>query len=83
MPRTSSPKPSASPTWTSCPPELLHTFVAKIIVYEKEGKYSKHSPQKVRIHFRDFDLNEDTEDIHDTKAEETTEKADSTIALSA
>jgi hypothetical protein len=27
-------------------PELLHTFVAKIIVYEKEGKYSKHSPRK-------------------------------------
>ena len=27
-------------------PELLRTFVAKIIVYEKEVKYSKHAPQK-------------------------------------
>jgi hypothetical protein len=64
-------------------PELLHTFVAKIIVYEKEVKYSKHSPQKVRIQFRDFDLTEDTADIIEEETAKTTEKADSAIALSA
>ena len=64
-------------------PELLHTFVAKIIVYEKEIKYSKHSPQKVRIQFRDFDLNEDAADIIEEEPAKTTEKADSAIALSA
>ena len=64
-------------------PELLHTFVAKIIVYEKEVKYSNHSPQKVRIQFRDFDLNEDSADIIEEEPAETTEKADSAISLAA
>ena len=44
---------------TELTPELLRTFVAKIIVYEKEVKYSKHAPQKIQICFRDFNLNED------------------------
>jgi len=43
---------------TELTPELLRTFVAKIIVYEKEVKYSKHAPQKIHICFRDFNLNE-------------------------
>ncbi len=47
---------------TELTPELLRTFVAKIIVYEKEVKYSKHAPQKIHICFRDFNLNE-TDDM--------------------
>ena len=61
---------------TELTPELLRTFVAKIIVYEKEVKYSKHAPQKIHICFRDFNLNE-TDDM--LLCGETTEKADSTI----
>jgi len=60
-------------------PELLRVFVSKIIVYEKEVKYSKHAPQVVRIRFRDFDLNEADGPFY----AETTEKADSANALSA
>lgn len=60
-------------------PEILRVFVSKIIVYEKEVKYSKHAPQVVRIRFRDFDLNE----ANDPFYAETTEKADSADALSA
>lgn len=47
---------------------------------EKEVKYSKHAPQKIHICFRDFNLNE-TDDM--LLCGETTEKADSTIALPA
>ena len=65
---------------TELTPELLRTFVAKIIVYEKEVKYSKHAAQKIHICFRDFNLNE-TDDM--LLCGETTEKADSTIALPA
>ena len=65
---------------TELTPELLRTFVAKIIVYEKEVKYSKHAPQKIHICFRDFNLNE-TDDM--LLCGETTEKADGTIALPA
>lgn len=65
---------------TELTPELLRTFVEKIIVYEKEVKYSKHAPQKIHICFRDFNLNE-TDDM--LLCGETTEKADSTIALPA
>ena len=56
---------------TELTPELLRTFVAKIIVYEKEVKYSKHAPQKIHICFRDFNLNE-TDDM--LLCGETTEK---------
>ena len=64
---------------TELTPELLRVFVAKIIVHEKEVKYSKHAPQVVRIRFRDFDLNE----ADDPFFAKTTEKADSADALSA
>ena len=60
--------------------ELLRTFAAKIIVYEKEVKYSKHAPQKIQICFRDFNLNE-TDDV--ILFGETTEKADSATVLPA
>ncbi len=49
---------------TELTPELLRTFVAKIIVYEKEVKYSKHAPQKIHICFRDFNLNETDDMLH-------------------
>ena len=65
---------------TELTPELLRTFVAKIIVYEKEVKYSKHAPQKIQICFRDFNLNE-TDDV--ILCGETKEKADSATALPA
>ena len=65
---------------TELTPELLRTFVAKIIVYEKEVKYSKHAPQKIHICFRDFNLNQ-TDDM--LLWGETTENAHSTIALPA
>lgn len=65
---------------TELTPELLRTFVAKIIVYEKEVKYSKHAPQKIHICFRDFNLN-GTDDA--LLCGETTEKAGSAIALPA
>lgn len=60
-------------------PEILRVFVSKIIVHEKEVKYAKHAPQKVRIRFRDFDLNEE----NDPFFTENEEKADSANALSA
>lgn len=60
-------------------PEILRVFVSKIIVHEKEVKHSKHAPQKVRIRFRDFDLDE----ANDPFFAENEEKADSANALSA
>lgn len=60
-------------------PEVLRIFISKIIVYEKEVKYSKHTPQMVRIRFKDFNLNEADDPFY----AETTEKADSANALSA
>ena len=65
---------------TELTPELLRIFISKIIVHEKEIKYSKHAPQKIRIFFRDLDLNETDDRM---LRENTTEKADSTNALSA
>lgn len=64
---------------TELTPELLRAFVSKIIVHEKEVKYSRHAPQVVHIRFRDFNLNE----ADDPFFAETTEKADSADALSA
>lgn len=65
---------------TELTPELFRTFVAKIIVYEKEVKYSKPAPQKIQICFRDFNLNETDDGI---LCGQTTEKANSATALSA
>ena len=65
---------------TELTPELLRTFVAKIIVYEKDVKYSKHAPQKIQICFWDFNLN-GTDDV--ILCGPTTEKADSATALPA
>ena len=35
-------------------PELLRLFVQKIVVHEKEVKWSKHAPQTVEIHYADI-----------------------------
>ena len=35
-------------------PELLRLFIWKIVVHEKEVKWSKHAPQTVEIHYADI-----------------------------
>ncbi len=35
-------------------PELLQLFIQKIVVHEKEVKWSKHAPQTVEIHYADI-----------------------------
>ena len=35
-------------------PELLRLFIQKIMVHEKEVKWSKHAPQTVEIHYADI-----------------------------
>ena len=35
-------------------PELLRLFIQKIVVHEKEVKWSKHAPQTVEIHYADI-----------------------------
>ena len=35
-------------------PELLRLFIQKIVVHEKEVKWSKHAPQTVEIHYTDI-----------------------------
>ena len=35
-------------------PELPRLFIQKIVVYEKEVKWSKHAPQTVEIHYADI-----------------------------
>ena len=36
---------------TELTPELLRLFIEKIVVYEKEVKWSKHAPQTVEIYY--------------------------------
>ncbi len=35
-------------------PELLRLFIQKIVVHEKDVKWSKHAPQTVEIHYADI-----------------------------
>lgn len=44
--------------------EILHLFISKIIVSEKEEKYSRTTPQKVKIVYREIGLM----DLTDTTA---------------
>lgn len=44
--------------------EILHLFISKIIVSEKEEKYSRTTPQKVKIFYREIGLM----DLTDTTA---------------
>ena len=39
---------------TELTPELLRLFIRKIVVHEKEQKWSKHAPQTVEIHYNDI-----------------------------
>ena len=55
-------------------------FIAKARKFTDMTELTKHAPQKIHICFRDFNLNE-TDDM--LLCGETTEKADSTIALPA
>ena len=36
---------------TELTPELLRLFIEKVVVHEKEVKWSKHAPQTVEIHY--------------------------------
>ena len=36
---------------TGLTPELLRLFIERIVVHEKEVKWSKHAPQTVAIHY--------------------------------
>ena len=36
---------------TELTPELLRLFIEKIVVHEKEAKWSKHAPQTVEIYY--------------------------------
>ena len=36
--------------------EILHTFISKIVVHEREKKRSKNSPQQIDIYFRYIDF---------------------------
>ena len=36
---------------TELTPELLRLFIERIVVHEKEVKWSKHAPQTVEIHY--------------------------------
>lgn len=70
---------------TELTPELLRTFVSKIIIYEKQVKHSKNAPQKIVIQFRDINILDVPEqsDKLEPSPTRTTEKADSASALSA
>ena len=35
-------------------PELLRLFIEKIVVHEKDVKWSKHASQTVEIHYTDI-----------------------------
>ena len=39
---------------TELTPELLRLFIEKIVVHEKEVKYSNHTPQTVEIYYNDI-----------------------------
>ena len=36
---------------TELTPEIVHEFIEKIVVHEKEVKWSKHAPQTVEIYY--------------------------------
>ena len=55
-------------------PELLRLFIEKIVVHEKEVKWSKHAPQTVEIYYNGIgcvdNQQQDTENPHTQKTEE-------------
>ena len=59
---------------TELTPELLRLFIEKIVVHEKEVKWSKHAPQTVEIYYNGIgcvdNQQQDTENPHTQKTEE-------------
>ena len=59
---------------TELTPELLRLFIEKIVVHEKEVKWSKHAPQTVEIYYNGIGFvdsqQQDMESLHPRKTEE-------------
>ena len=59
---------------TELTPELLRLFIEKIVVHEKEVKWSKHAPQTVEIHYNGIGFvdsqQQDMESLQSRKTEE-------------
>ena len=59
---------------TELTPELLRLFIEKIVVHEKEVKWSKHAPQTMEIYYNGIgcvdNQQQDTENPHTQKTEE-------------
>ena len=36
--------------------EILHTFISKIVIHEREKKWGRNSPQQIDIYFRYIDF---------------------------
>ena len=52
---------------TELTPELLRLFIEKIVVHEKEVKWSKHAPQTVEIHYNGISyVGSDQQDVEET-----------------
>ena len=59
---------------TELTPELLRLFIEKIVVHEKEVKWSKHAPQTVEIYYNGIGFidkqHQDMESLQPLKTEE-------------
>ena len=59
---------------TELTPELLRLFIEKIVIHEKEVKWSKHAPQTVEIYYNGIGFidkqHQDMESLQPLKAEE-------------
>ena len=59
---------------TELTPELLRLFIEKIVVHEKEVKWSKHAPQTVEIYYNGIGFvdsqQQDMESLQPRKTEE-------------
>ena len=59
---------------TELTPELLRLFIEKIVVHEKEVKWSKHAPQTVEIYYNGIgcvdNQHQDMESLQPLKTEE-------------
>ena len=59
---------------TELTPELLRLFIEKIVVHEKEAKWSKHAPQTVEIYYNGIGFvdsqQQDMESLQPRKTEE-------------
>lgn len=52
---------------TELTPELLRLFIEKIVVHEKEVKWSKHAPQTVEIYYNGIDyVGSGQQDVEET-----------------